>query len=415
MKRLYQKIYLSIVGSLLLVVLVAGAVWQLGAQQPTIGAALDLAGDIALGALPPAGAPAAAQQDAVDDLALRLDTDIALYDRARELIASTGLALPLPRWRDDGGWTHGENGPAFAFALDDGRWLVVDLGADKRHPVLGLILFLGAIAVAVGVSAFPIARGLTRRLERLKTGVETLGGGDLAARVEVKGKDEIAHLAESFNHAAARIEQLVEANRMMLANASHELRTPLSRIRLGIDLLEKRPDSRLKAELQGDIAELDRLIDEILLASRLDATPTLTVSENVDLLALCAEECARFEDCELLADPADISGDPHLLRRLIRNLLENAERHGRPPVKVLLRSGTERVALLVLDSGAGIPDSERGKVFTPFHRLGGDKPGAGLGLSLVRQIARLHGGDVEVWRNEAEGHNGFRVDLPLKA
>lgn len=412
MKRLYQKIYLSIVGSLLLVVLVAGGVWHLGAQQPTIGAALDLAGDIAMAALPPAEAPAAAQREAVDALARRLDTDIALYNRDRALVASTGLALPLPRWSDDGGWTHGENGPAFAFALDDGRWLVVDLGADKRNPVLGLILFLGAIAITVGISAFPVARGLTRRLERLKTGVETLGAGDLAARVEVKGKDEIAHLAESFNHAAARIEQLVGANRMMLANASHELRTPLSRIRLGIDLFEKRPDAGLKAELQGDIAELDRLIDEILLASRLDATPTLAVRENVDLQALCAEECARFENCELSGDPAEISGDPHLLRRLIRNLLENAARHGRPPVKVVLHSDGDRVSLAVLDSGDGIPDDERDKVFTPFHRLGGDKPGAGLGLSLVRQIARLHGGDVDVWRDATLDLDGFRVELP---
>ena len=95
---------------------------------------------------------------------------------------------------------------------------------------------------------------------------------------------------------------------MMLANASHELRTPLSRIRLGLDLMEQRPDAGLKAELQSDIAELDRLIDEILLASRLDASPTLSAVEDVDLQALCAEECARFEECELTGERAVVTG-----------------------------------------------------------------------------------------------------------
>ncbi len=355
------------------------------------------------------------QKAAVEALSRRLHTDIALYDRSRRLVASTGVALPLPTWRTDSGWTRGGNGPAWAFALDDGRWLLVDLGADHPNPVLGLILFLGAIAVAVGVSAYPVARGLTRRLERLKTGVETLGAGDLAARVRVEGKDEVAHLAESFNQAAARIEELVAANRLMLANASHELRTPLSRIRLGLDLLDRRPDATLKADLRSDIAELDRLIDEILLASRLDASPTLGVVEDVDLQALCAEECARFENCELDGEGAVVHGDPHLLRRLVRNLLENGERHGRPPIGVSLRSDGGRVFLDVLDAGDGIPDGEAEKVFTPFYRLGGDRPGAGLGLSLVRQIARLHGGDVRVRRDPDSGLSGFRVDLPARS
>ena len=114
-------------------------------------------------------------------------------------------------------------------------------------------------------------RGLTRRLERLQAGVEKLGAGNLSARVEVEGKDEVARLAESFNRSAARIEELMGAHRMLLANASHELRTPLSRIRLGIELLQQSQDPKYKAEIERDIAELDQMIDEILLASRLGA------------------------------------------------------------------------------------------------------------------------------------------------
>ena len=177
--------------------------------------------------------------------------------------------------------------------------------APKRHrnPAIGLVLFLGVIAIAVAVCAFPVVRGLTRRLERLQAGVETLGAGNLSTRVKVKGRDEIARLAESFNRAAGRIEELVAAHRMLLANASHELRTPLSRIRLGIELVGAKPDPKYAADLKRDIAELDGLIDEILLASKIEAIGTLQTSEEVDLLVLAAEECARY-DCELKGELA---------------------------------------------------------------------------------------------------------------
>ena len=134
-------------------------------------------------------------------------------------------------------------------------------------------------ALAIGVAAYPIVRQLTGRLERLQRGVDSLGAGDLGARVAVEGHDEIAGLAESFNRAATQIEQLIHANRSLLANASHELRTPLARIRLAVEMLKQSADPKTKAGLEQDIAELDGLVDEILLASRLGHG--------------CAERCAR--------------------------------------------------------------------------------------------------------------------------
>jgi len=253
-------------------------------------------------------------------------------------------------------------------------------------------------------------RGLTRRLERLQTGVETLGAGNLAARVKVEGRDEVARLAASFNRSAARIEELVGAHRLLLANASHELRTPLSRIRLGLELYGEKNDPKLKSELARDIAELDLLIDEILLASRLDAAPALQV-EPIDLLGLAAEECARYDDCTLQGAPVAIRGDARLLRRLLRNLLDNARNHGKPPITVRVRREGAQAVVEVADGGAGIPDGEREQVFAPFHRLGGESRGAGLGLSLVRQIARLHGGDAAV-APRADQPSCFRVNLP---
>jgi signal transduction histidine kinase len=198
---------------------------------------------------------------------------------------------------------------------------------------------------------------------------------------------------------------------MLLANASHELRTPLSRIRLGIELMGAKPDPKYAADLKRDIAELDGLIDEILLASKIEAIGTLQTSEEVDLLALAAEECARY-DCELKGEPVAIRGDPRLLRRMIRNLLENAERHGKPPVRVDLRRTGAMIVLEVTDGGPGVPSSQRAQVFAPFYRLTGDPKGAGLGLSLVRQIARLHGGDA-VAEAKPDAPSCFKITLPL--
>ena len=153
----------------------------------------------------------------------------------------------------------------------------------------------------------------------------------LTVALNYGGRDEVARLAESFNRSADKIENLVNAHRLLLANASHELRTPLSRIRLGIDLLQKEADPARRDALEQDIAELDQLIDEILLMSRLDAGTHAEMNDSVDLLALAAEECVHYDDCQLTGDGAEVKGDQALLRRMLRNLLDNADKHGRPP------------------------------------------------------------------------------------
>jgi two-component system, OmpR family, sensor histidine kinase RstB len=411
MKRLYQKIYLTIIASLLLVVLVAGAVWRLGADRMPVAQAFEMAGELAATALPGAEASPAAQQRAIERLAQKLRIDLALFDSALAPIAAFGRPLPPPSARfESGGWLYGPAGPAWSFRLPDGRWIVARAPMRHRNPLIGLVLFLGGIALAVAIAAYPVVRGLTRRLERLQAGVETLGAGNLAARVRVEGRDEVARLAASFNRAAERIAELLGAHRLLLANASHELRTPLSRLRLGLELYEQKQDPGLKAELARDIAELDLLIDEILLTSRLDAAPALQI-EAVDLLGLAAEECAHYDECTLHGEPVDIRADARLLRRLVRNLLDNARRHGAPPVTVRVgREGTHAV-IEVADGGAGVPAAEREQVFTPFHRLGGETKGAGLGLALVRQIARLHGGEAAL-TPRAQQPSCFRVTLP---
>ena len=411
MRRLYQKIYLTIIASLLLVVLVAGAFWRFGSDTSPAAMSFEIAVEFAAAALPPAQAPRSALQAAIERLADRLDADIAVLDRDLAPIATVGRPLPPPRRPDVAGWRHRRDGAIWSFPLPDARWLLVRPRVPPRHPALALIILLGVIALGVALCAYPVVRGLTRRIERLQQGVETLGAGNLSARVEVQGRDEVARLAESFNRAAGRIEDLVGAHRMLLANASHELRTPLSRIRLGLELFQQTGDPKYKADVERDIAELDLLIDEILLASRLDAIGAPQTVEQVDLLALAAEECARY-GCTAEGQPVSVRGDPRLLRRLIRNLLENARRHGKPPIRALVRGEAGMAVLDVLDAGAGVPDGEREHVFAPFRQLGDDAKGVGLGLSLVRQIARLHGGDAVV-APRPDSPSCFRVTLPL--
>jgi len=406
MRRLYLRIYLAVLVSLAVFALCAGLVWRQFGDAGPASHAFDVAGTLAQNVLPPAGAPSAEQQAALERLAANLRADVALFATDRSLLAAVGEPLPAPgTGRDRGGWLRRWGPPAGALRLPDGRWLVASVPRGHQHPGFPLFLVVAVLALAVGVGAYPVVRRLTARLERLQAGVESLGAGDLSARVKVEGHDEVARLAESFNQAADRIELLVGAHKSLLANASHELRTPLTRIRMAVELMREGTDSRRKRDVERDIAELDTLIDEILLASRLDVVTERGAEEDVDLLALATEECSRYEDAEVEGQPVTVRGDPRLLRRMTRNLLENARRHGAPPIEVRVNRADGMAELRVSDHGPGIPDAEREDVFRPFHRFagGGDRGGTGLGLALVRQIARRHGGDARYLGREPSG------------
>jgi signal transduction histidine kinase len=183
---------------------------------------------------------------------------------------------------------------------------------------------------------------------------------------------------------------------------------------MAVEMLGREARPELRAELERDIAELDALVDEILLASRLDAVGALDATEDVDLLAAAAEECARV-DAALEGEPVSVRGDARLVRRMIRNLLENARRYGDgTPVDVTVqRRADGRAVLRVCDRGPGVPEGERERIFEPFFRLAGAREregGVGLGLALVRQIARKHGGDVECLPRDGGG-SCFEVTL----
>lgn len=335
------------------------------------------------------------------------DSEVMLYDEQGRPAGTVRIPHPARR-----------HGHATEVRMPDGRIYTARWEEPEGSAPwpLKFVVTLGLIVTAVGVAAFPVARRLTHRLDILARGADAWGEGQLATRVSIRGCDEIATLGERLNRAAERIEQLVRSQKSLLANASHELRSPLARIRMGLGLICEEHDDGTRAELERSIEELDALIEEILLASRLDAPSSAAEPrEEVDLTGLLAEECARAE-AELEAEHVVLSGSPKLLRRLVRNLLENGRRHGGEAavVATLTREGDEAV-LRVCDRGPGVPQDQRERIFEPFYRLPGASErsgGVGLGLSLVRGIARSHGGEVrcEPWEG---GGACFRVVLPM--
>jgi two-component system, OmpR family, sensor kinase len=301
--------------------------------------------------------------------------------------------------------------------------------ADKSwfKPPFGFVWMLGLVGLAVALGTYPLIRRLTKRLNTLQNGVEQWGQGDLSTRVKVSGKDEVAFLAERFNTAASRIEALVGSHKSLLANASHELRSPLTRIKMGLELMRGSQSEeslqRLKDEISRNINELDQLIAEILLASRLDsAQADVGTFETVDLTGLAAEECAKSgAELQVLSESViAVQGVPKLLRRLMRNLLENANRYaktGQTQAAVLsLQLDAKQVTLRVTDHGPGVPAELRERIFEPFYRAPGASErdgGVGLGLALVKSIAQRHGGNVRC-EAAASGQGAcFVVTLPL--
>ncbi len=414
MTRLYLQIYLTFVGILILFSLLAGVSFLV---LPRDGSGHDVFSEVGalLGeTLPGPERPLQELQQRLGKLAELFDADVAVYDERGRSLAAVGTPLPPPDLeRPEGGWRRGDH--AGSFPLPDGRWVVArHRGRDAPHAGGGLFA-LALLASAIAIGAHPVVRRITRRLEALQARVDDLGEGDLSARIRVEGKDEVARLAHSFNRAAERIEQLVGSQKSLLANVSHELRTPLARLRVAIELLSSEERPELKRRIERDVDELDALIGELLLASRLDAGVELERRQDVDLLALLAEE-AVHTGAEVSGEARCVNGDPRMLRRLVRNLLENARRHGAgSPVEArVIRGEDGGVKLCVEDRGPGVPEAERERIFEPFYRAASSKvseAGAGLGLALVRQIARRHGGEAQCLPRDGGGSR-FEVDLP---
>ena len=281
--------------------------------------------------------------------------------------------------------------------------LPVDIGQALKMEALRYVIV--AIALLVPIALW--SRSHWQGLQSLSRMADEFGSGKLTARSQMKPSASIYPLAERINHMADRIEDLLEAQKSLLHSVSHELRTPIARLEFGLELLDARardPDlSKRVRAMEGDLRELNSLVNELLDMSKLDSTRKLQI-EPVGLSALL-RECLEMLppsphtlDCVLPEDLGELALDRRLLARAVCNLLRNAQKYAAGRILLSAARTGGGVEITVDDDGPGIPVEERDKVFDPFYRLDRSRDratgGFGLGLSIARKAVALHGGSL---------------------
>jgi len=308
------------------------------------------------------------------------------------------------------------------------QWFWVSLPAGSRRlsvgfshsrigprPIHALLASLAGGALLTLLAAWWLARRATRPLQRLQQAVTSLGRGQTPERLPETGPREIAALSRRFNEMAKQVEDLLAARTVLLAGVSHDLRTPLARLRLGVEMLVRKPSPELVAQVEGDIEAMDRLIGDVLTLARgfgHEASKRLALAELLaDLVRAIpgAAERVRVE-----APDIELDAPVGALRRILGNLLENALRYGGgQPVTLRAEALESGCRIGVLDRGPGIPEADREAVFRPFHRLEASRSvstgGSGLGLAIVRQLAEAQG-----WRVSLQARPGGGLEAWLE-
>jgi signal transduction histidine kinase len=313
-------------------------------------------------------------------------------------------------------------GNNYVGSADDVLWarnLPIDIGLALKIEAVRYIIV--ALALLIPIALW--SRSHWMGLQVLSNVADAVGAGDLAARARLDPGASIYPLAERMNHMAGRIESLLESQRNLLHSVSHELRTPIARLEFALELLRARAaDPALEARIgamEGDLAELNGLVTELLNMSKLDSkkalqpeTFALAPALHDCIAALPPKACAPH--AELPPQLGEITADRRLLARAIGNLLRNAQKYCEGKV-VLSARRADGVQIMVDDDGPGIPEEERGRIFEPFYRLDRSRDratgGFGLGLSIAYKAVALHGGTLTVEKSPLGGAR-FVISLP---
>jgi two-component system OmpR family sensor kinase len=367
----------------------------------------------------------------------RLHVAITLYDSSRRVIAS-GVEPPLPAQVQVPfhvpyfGRQHHDLRFSLAAPFAPGSYAVYRPAPPPPHePVL---VILGIALVSTAIASLLLARSFVAPLLQLSAAARRFGAGDLAARARLTRRDEFGQLSEAFDDMAERTVLLVRSQQELLANVSHELRTPLARIRVALDLA-KLGDADTAREALGEIAEdlveLERLVADVLQTARLDfaadqARPALPRlhRDRFAAHALLDKAAERFRahhperQLEVLTEEPlpECLGDSVLLRRMLDNLLDNAQKYSSTESQVVVRARAEgeQLALSVEDHGVGIAPADLAHVTTPFFRADRSRTrrtgGLGLGLSLARRIVEAHAGTLTI---ESELGLGTKVRVVI--
>jgi signal transduction histidine kinase len=450
--RLHSRIYLHFLGVLLVVGVTTAIVFTMGARDA-------FRRELGLGMTHHLAAFAAERLDDPRALAERLrqihddlHVSVCVRDLDGRVIAAGGEELPPLRPHEDAEVRAG----SIVRRRHPMGFIAVPVRNRSTGAVIGFVetaaprplgaphfwrpaALVGLALLVVAVATRPLSQRISRPLEELTAAARRLGGGDLSARVpvdaaRVRRSDEITELTGAFNEMADRVERLVRVEKELLANVSHELRSPLARIRLALELLpHDDQDDRHLRDVERDLAELDRLIDDVLTTARLEATGIPTHLGPVEARAMLSELAERARHDPLTASTPvrvddgpslELIADGSLLRRAVWNLIENAAKYGAPPITLAATGDDEHVTLTVTDEGAGIAATDRERVFAPFYRAdtahtpepsGDSRRGVGLGLTLARRVAEVHGGTIAIEpASEADGTpRGCRVVMTI--
>jgi signal transduction histidine kinase len=318
------------------------------------------------------------------------------------------------------------------------------MGNSGRHfrgphrgpgPLAPLLTFFGFGIVIVAAGAFLTARWIVRPLKELSRAAEALGAGDLRARVGLSRADEFGDLGKAFDEMAERIQRLLLAEKELLANVSHELKTPLARIRVALDIAAEGDAETARGsltEIALDLSELEVIIEDILVATRLELAAGTAGARLplhlalVDAAQIAEQAAERFKarhpkralSLELERGLEKVLADPVLFRRVLDNLLENAHKYCpdlERPIGLALERAGQGVRFRVRDQGIGIASEDLPRIFSAFFRSERSRSrgtgGVGLGLTLVKQIVDSHGGSISVTA-ESPGTT-VSVELPF--
>jgi signal transduction histidine kinase len=369
--------------------------------------------------------PRADVATALAHVAPRMTGPVAVYDEHGARLAQSGDPVPPPPTADEEREV-AQSGPIvddnrLIASTPDGLWVVHQQDPPVIFTAKNVTLWAGSL-VLILAGALLFARSLARPLGKLGDAAKRFGAGETAARARLGRPDELGDVGAAFDDMADRIEHLLRAQRDLVADVSHELRTPLSRLRVALEIAADDPSGAAETlrEIQADLDELEKLVDDILTAGRLDAGAPGAIAvarRPIKVGDLATTSANRFAQLHAgrrlhveLDDPeATVACDPVLLRRAVDNLLDNAAKYSEPPSEVDLRvrSADRAIEVVVADHGVGMDDDELAHAFTPFWRADASRTrgtgGVGLGLTLVRRIARAHDGDVQLSSRRGEG------------
>ena len=293
---------------------------------------------------------------------------------------------------------------------------VLEVEAPRKRlyatPIYMFVLWvLGSAAVLFGVAAL-FLRNQVRAIKRLAAAAEAFGMGRDRGPIRPEGATEIRQTATAFNRMQERILRFLSQRTEMLAGVSHDLRTPLTRLRLALAMLPQTPELREDVtDMTADVAEMERMIAGYLSFARGEGAEQAQPVDFTALLEDVATAARRNGAAIQLDSPPGLTLNlrPDAARRAVTNLVENAKRHARLVQLSVLPQG-RNVQVLVDDDGPGIAEDRRESVFRPFES--GASGGTGLGLTIARDIARAHGGDI-VLENSPLGGLRARMRLPV--